>query len=60
MRGVRSVTLRAVYDQVLADIAITPSRGGFTAISDEQISVMYESPAQLGRAVHEAMKKATA
>lgn len=54
-----------MYDQVIADVVITPSRntgsrGGFTAISDEQISVMYESPAQLDRAVHEAMKKATA
>lgn len=64
MRGVRSVSLRAIYDQVVADVTITPSRnagpgGGFTAIADEQISVMYESPEQLGRAVQEAMAKAT-
>lgn len=66
MRGVRTLSVRAAYDDDdLAEVTITPernggSRGGFTPMSEERRSVTFESPEQLGRAVHEAMTKAIA
>lgn len=64
MRGVRSVGLFARYDNVLESVYVTPrrnegNRGGFTPIMEERVLLDYESPEQLGRAVQEAMKKAT-
>ena len=66
MRGVRTLRVRASYDNTdIAEVTITPScnegpRGGFTPILEERRTVTYETPEQLGRAVQEAMKKATA
>ncbi len=45
------------------DRELTPSRnegprGGFTPMTEERFSVAFENPAQLGRAVQEAMSKA--
>ncbi|MCI1018871.1 hypothetical protein HWD99_09560 [Microbacterium sp. C5A9] len=66
MKGVRTLSVRAAYDNDdIAEVMITPERnggprGGFTPLSDERRTVMFESPEQLGRAVQEAMKRATA
>jgi hypothetical protein len=63
-RGVRSVSVSAKFSDAPAEIEITPERnerrGGFTPISEKRLSIMFESAEQLGRAVGEAMKKATA
>ena len=66
MRGVRTLSVRASYDDTdIAEVTVTPKRNGgprtgFTEIGEERVLLHYESPAQLGRAVLEAMKKATA
>lgn len=68
MRGVRTLSVKASYvntDIAEAEVAITPERnecprGGFTPILEERFSITYENPEQLGRAVQEAMEKATA
>ncbi|WP_157560097.1 hypothetical protein [Microbacterium sp. H83] len=64
MRGVRSLGVDAHFDEVIREITITPEsndgpRGGFSPISEERFSIMFESPEQLGRAVQAAMAKAT-
>jgi len=63
MRKVRDVGVLAFFDDQIGEVELTPSRnegsrGGFTPLSDERRTVMFESPDQLGRAVQEAMKKA--
>lgn len=61
-RGVRAVSLRAEYDGHLDSVRIVPmrgERGGFVPITEEKAVIAYEGPEQLGRAVQEAMKKAT-
>lgn len=65
MRGVRNVSVRVFFDDQIGEVSLTPSRnegprGGFTPMTEERFSIMYENPAQLGRAVQEAMKKARA
>ena len=63
-RGVRSLGVLAMFDDEIAEVSLTPSRndgprGGFTPISEERFSITFESPEQLGRAVQDAMSKAT-
>lgn len=63
MRGVRNVSVRAFFDDQIGEVSFTPSRnegprGGFTPMIEEHFSVAFENPAQLGRAVQEAMRKA--
>lgn len=65
MRGVRSLTVFAAFDEMITDVLLAPKRndgprGGFSPISEERFSIMFESPVQLGRAVQAAMAKATA
>lgn len=65
MKGVREVSLYAVYDSEITTVRIAPQRNGgprgaFTDIKEERVILDYESPEQLGRAVQEAMTKATA
>jgi hypothetical protein len=65
MRGVRNVSVRAFFDDEIGEVSLSPSRnegprGGFTPILEECFSVAFESTEHLGRAVQEAMKKATA
>lgn len=65
MRGVRNVSVRAFFTDEIGEVSFTPSRnggprGGFTPMVEEQFSVAFKDPAQLGRAVQEAMKKAVA
>jgi hypothetical protein len=63
MRKVRDVSVLAFFDDHIGEVELTPSRnegprGGFTPMIEERFSVAFENPAQLGRAVQEAMSKA--
>lgn len=63
VRHVRSVSVRAEYDAVVEAVRITPERNEgrtrFTPVPGGAVTITYESPAQLGRAVQEAMDRAT-
>lgn len=63
-RGVRRISVDASFHDVIELLRLTPehnggARSGFTPISEHRLTMHYESPEQLGRAVQEAMKKAT-
>lgn len=65
MKGTRGVSLYAVYDSEITTVRILPqrnggARGAFTGIKEERVVLDYESPEQLGRAVQDALQKATA
>lgn len=65
MKGTRGVSLYAVYDSEITTVRILPqrnggARGAFTGIEEERVVLDYESPEQLGRAVQDALQKATA
>ncbi len=63
MRGVRSVQLIADFDEEIGDVAVSSlhngGKEGFVPIQGEAFTLSFESPEQLGRAVQQAMTKAT-
>ena len=63
MRGVRSVQLIADFDEEIGDITVSPLRNGgkegFMTIQGGAFTLSFDSPEQLGRAVQQAMGKAT-
>lgn len=63
-KGVRTVSVRATYSDRIGEVVLTPERnegrrGGFTPIVEDRSTLSFESPEQLGRAVQEAMARAT-
>lgn len=63
VRHARLVSIRADYDDAVGEIRITPwhnhGRSRASVVEGGEVTIVYESPAQLGRAVQEAMAKAS-
>jgi hypothetical protein len=64
-KGVRMVGVASAFENEIQEFEVTPlsnggSREGFTELTERKRTYLYESPAQLGQAVLDALQFATA